>query len=225
MKRKIQSKLSKKVISSSAVTEYLPSESAVKRGLSKKVVLLLALVLFASLGVLFAKKYKSLFIVGKVNGQVVSRWELEKAMNDRYASTTFDDLASTTLLKQQTKKNDVTVSKDELEKEIAATEQRLGGKEALQSTLDRLGYSQSRFEEEMRTQVMVRKLAEKLFKIEVTDQEVEKFYNDNKTLFPDKKLADVKLDIFQNLTEQKLQQQFTTWFQEEKGKATIQSYL
>lgn len=217
MKRKTQSKSSKKVVPS--------IEPAVKRGLPKKVVLLLALVLLVALGVLFAKKYKSLFIVGKVNGQVVSRWQLEKAMNDRYATTTFDDLASTTLLKQQTKKNDVTVSKDELEKEIAATEQRLGGKEALQSTLDRLGYSQSRFEEEMRTQVMVRKLAEKLFKIEVTDQEVEKFYNDNKTLFPDKKLADVKLDIFQNLTEQKLQQQFTTWFQEEKGKATIQSYL
>ncbi len=216
MKRKTQPKSSKKVVL---------SEPVVKRGLSKKAVLLLALVLLAALSILFAKKYRSLFVVGKVNGQVVSRWELEKAMNDRYAKTTFDDLASTTLLKQQTKKNDVTVSKDELEKEIAATEQRLGGKEALQSTLDRLGYSQSRFEEEMKTQVMVRKLAEKLFKIEVTDQEVEKFYNDNKTLFPDKKLADVKLDIFQNLTEQKLQQQFTTWFQEEKGKATIQSYL
>lgn len=218
MKIKTQAKLSKKVVSSIEPT-------VVKRGLPKKVVLLLALVLLASLGIPFAKKYKSLFIVGRVNGLVVSRWELERAMNERYAKTTFDDLASTTLLKQQTKKNDVTVSKDELEKEIAATEQRLGGKEALQSTLDRLGYSQSRFEEEMKTQVMVRKLAEKLFKIEVADQEVEKFYNDNKNLFPDKKLADVKLDIFQNLTEQKLQQQFTTWFQEEKGKATIQSYL
>ena len=216
MKRKTQPKSSKKVVL---------SEPVVKRGLSKKAVLLLALVLLAALSILFAKKYRSLFVVGKVNGQVVSRWELEKAMNDRYAKTTFDDLASTTLLKQQTKKNDVTVSKDELKKEIEATEQRLGGKEALQSTLDRLGYSQSRFEEEMKTQVVVRKLAEKLFKIEVADQEVEKFYNDNKTLFPDKKLADVKLDIFQNLTEQKLQQQFTTWFQEEKGKATIQSYL
>ena len=150
---------------------------------------------------------------------------MEKALNDRYAKTVFDDLASTTLLKQLAKKNDIVVSKDELKKEIEATETRLGGKEALQATLDRLGYSQTRFEEEMKTQVTVRKLAEKLFKIEVTDQEVAKFYDDNKTLFPDKKLEEVKLDILQNLTEQKLQQQFTTWFQEEKGKATIQSYL
>ena len=191
----------------------------------KTLVILLALVLAAGIGTIMAKRYKNLVIVGKVNGLVVSRWELEKALNDRYAKTVFDDLASTTLLKQLAKKNDIVVSKDELKKEIEATEQRLGGKEALQATLDRLGYSQTRFEEEMKTQVTVRKLAEKLFKIEVTDQEVAKFYDDNKTLFPDKKLEEVKLDIFQNLTEQKLQQQFTTWFQEEKGKATIQSYL
>jgi len=224
MKKKTQSKSSKKVSVESVMSvNEMPMKS---RSFSKKtLVIILAIILAAGIGTMMAKKYKSLFIVGKVNGQVVTRWELEKVMNDRYAKTSFDDLASTTLLKQLAKNNDVSVSKDEIKKEIEATEQRLGGKEALQSTLDRLGYSQNRFEEEMKTQVLVRKLAEKLMKIEVTDQEVEAFYNDNKNLFPDQKLADVKLDIFQNLTEQKLQQQFTTWFQEEKGKATIQSYL
>ena len=224
MKRKTQSKSSKKVSAASVMPFEEPS---LKTGsFSKKtLVILLALVLAAGIGTIMAKRYKNLVIVGKVNGLVVSRWELEKALNDRYAKTVFDDLASTTLLKQLAKKNDIVVSKDELKKEIEATEQRLGGKEALQATLDRLGYSQTRFEEEMKTQVTVRKLAEKLFKIEVTDQEVAKFYDDNKTLFPDKKLEEVKLDILQNLTEQKLQQQFTTWFQEEKGKAAIQSYL
>ena len=215
MKRKTQSKPVNKV----------PAVVKTKTFSKKTLVILLAIVLAAGIGTIMAKRYKNLVIVGKVNGLIVSRWELEKALNDRYAKTVFDDLASTTLLKQLAKTNDIVVSKDELKKEIEATETRLGGKEALQTTLDRLGYSQTRFEEEMKTQVTVRKLAEKLFKIEVTDQEVAKFYDDNKTLFPDKTLDDVKLDIFQNLTEQKLQQQFTTWFQEEKGKAAIQSYL
>ena len=215
MKRKTQSKPVNKV----------PAVVKTKTFSKKTLVVLLAIVLAAGIGTIMAKRYKNLVIVGKVNGLIVSRWELEKALNDRYAKTVFDDLASTTLLKQLAKTNDIVVSKDELKKEIEVTETRLGGKEALQTTLDRLGYSQTRFEEEMKTQVTVRKLAEKLFKIEVTDQEVAKFYDDNKTLFPDKTLDDVKLDIFQNLTEQKLQQQFTTWFQEEKGKAAIQSYL
>ncbi len=224
MKRKTQSKSGKKVSATSVMPFEEPSVKT-KSSSKKTLIIILALVLAAGIGTIMAKRYKNLVIVGKVNGLVISRWELEKAMNDRYAKTVFDDLASTTLLKQLAKTNAIVVSKDELKKEIAATEQRLGGKEALQATLDRLGYSQTRFEEEMKTQVTVRKLAEKLFKIEVTDQEVEKFYTDNKTLFPDQKLEAVKLDIFQNLTEQKLQQQFTTWFQEEKGKAAIQSYL
>lgn len=224
MNKKTKSKSSKKVSVESVMSvDAMPAKS---RSFSKKtLVIILAIILAVGVGTMMAKKYKNIFIVGKVNGQVVTRWELEKTMNDRYAKTSFDDLASTTLLKQLATKNEVSVSQDEIKKEIETTEARLGGKEALQATLDRLGYSQTRFEEEMKTQVLVRKLAEKLMKIEVTDQEVETFYKDNKNLFPDQKLADVKLDIFQNLTEQKLQQQFTTWFQEEKGKAAIQSYL
>lgn len=191
----------------------------------KAVLVLLSLLLIVSLGVLVAKKYRSLFVVGKVNGQFITRLELEKSMNDRYAKATFDDLASTNLLYQLAASNSITVTDEELKKEISDTETRLGGKEALNSTLDRMGYTQERFSKEMSMLVLEKKLAAKLFKSEVTDAEVSKFYTDNKTLFPDKKLDDVKADITNNLVSQKLQQQFTTWFQEQKDKAVIKSYL
>jgi foldase protein PrsA len=204
----------------------MESETIVTSKPPKKTVLvLLSLLLVISLGVLAAKKYKSLFVVGKVNGQFITRLELEKSMNDRYAKATFDDLASTNLLYQLASQNGVTVSDEELNKEIADTETRLGGKEALTSTLDRMGYTQDRFTKEMNMLVLEKKLAAKLFKAEVSDEEVAKFYTDNKTLFPDKKLDEVKADISNNLVSQELQQQFTTWFQEQKDKAVIKSYL
>lgn len=204
----------------------IESETVVTSKPPKKAVLvLLSLLLIVALGVLVAKKYKSLFVVGKVNGQFITRLELEKSMNDRYAKATFDDLASTNLLYQLAASNGVTVSDEELQKEISDTETRLGGKEALNSTLDRMGYTQQRFTGEMNMLVLEKKLAAKLFKAEVSDEEVAKFYTDNKTLFPDKKLDEVKADITNNLVSQKLQQQFTTWFQEQKDKAVITSYL
>lgn len=204
----------------------IESETVVTSKPPKKAVLvLLSLLLILALGVLVAKKYKSLFVVGKVNGQFITRLELEKSMNDRYAKATFDDLASTNLLYQLAASNGVTVSDEELQKEISDTETRLGGKEALNSTLDRMGYTQQRFTKEMNMLVLEKKLAAKLFKAEVTDEEVSKFYTDNKTLFPDKKLDEVKADITNNLVSQRLQQQFTTWFQEQKDKAVIKSYL
>ena len=104
MKRKTQSKPVNKV----------PAVVKTKTFSKRTLVIILALVLAAGIGTIMAKRYKNLVIVGKVNGLIVSRWELEKALNDRYAKTVFDDLASTTLLKQLAKTNDIVVSRDEL---------------------------------------------------------------------------------------------------------------
>lgn len=224
-KTKTQTGSSRKV----AVAEmsYPEKDTAVNVSVApKKFFVVLALVvLLGSLLVLGAKKYKGLVIAGKVNGQVITRWQLEKALNDRYGKQTLDDLAGTILVKELAKQNGVAVTDEDVNEEIAATEQRLGGKEALQATLDRMGYTPTRFNDEMRVQVLVAKLASKVLKVEVTDAEVAKFFQENKTLFPDKKFDEVKEDIKLNLTQQKTQQEFTTWFAEQKKNATIVSYL
>lgn len=191
----------------------------------KSTIIFLVLVLFLGLGLVFVKKYKNLIIVGKVNGHPVTRWQLEKSLNDRYAKIVFDDLVGSILLNQLADKNQIIASDEEVKKEIDATEVRIGGKEALQATLERMGYTNQRFTDEMKVQVIVKKLAEKLFKVEITDEEVSKFFQDNKALFPKKTLEESKDDIKQNLTQQKLQEQFGTWFQSEREKASVQSYL
>src|SRR3989344_4169183 len=114
-----------------------PRDTAVNVSVApKKFFVVLALVvLLGSLLVLGAKKYKGLVIAGKVNGQVITRWQLEKSLNDRYSKQTLDDLAGTILVQQLAKENGVTVTDEDVNNEIAATEQRLGGKEALQTTL------------------------------------------------------------------------------------------
>lgn len=223
-KTKTPTRLSKKV----AVAEMsYPEKEAVNVTVAPKkfFVVLALIVLLGGLLVLGGKKYKGLVVAGKVNGQVITRWQLEKALNDRYAKQTLDDLAGSILVKQLAKENGVVVSDEDVSNEIVATEQRLGGKEALQTTLDRMGYTNARFQEEMRTQVLVAKLAAKVLKVEVTDAEVKKFFDENKTLFPNKKFDEVKEDIKQNLVQQKVQQEFTTWFADQKKKANIVSYI
>ncbi|OGD71478.1 hypothetical protein A3A84_01465 [Candidatus Collierbacteria bacterium RIFCSPLOWO2_01_FULL_50_23] len=209
-----------------AEMSYSPEKETVNVSVApKKFFVLAMIVLLGGLLLLGAKKYKGLIIAGKVNGQVVTRLQLEKTLNDRYAKQTFDDLAGTILVKQLAKQNAVVISEEDVNNEITATEQRLGGKEALQTTLDRMGYTTARFQDEMRTQVLVAKLASKVLTVDVTDDEVKKFFDENKTLFPDKKFDEVKADIKLNLTQQKVQQEFTTWFAEQKKQASIASYL
>lgn len=206
-------------------TTYMTETPVSNAGPRKFILLLIILVALIGAGLFVTKKYKGLIIAGTVNGKAVTRWELEKAMNERYAQATFDDLASNLLLQQLAAQNGVSVTLSEVDAEVAATEERLGGAEALAATLERIGYTDKRFREEMSTQVMVRKLAEKLFTIEVTDEEVASFYEENKTLFPDKTFDEVKADIVSNIEQQKLQEQFTTWFQEQRATAAVVSYL
>lgn len=224
MKTKTTSRLSEKTTSVMSSEARSGSARKVNR-LPKKLIILALIVLLGGMLIIGAKKYKGLIIAGKVNGSPITRWELEKALNSRYGKQTFDDLASNLLVQQLAAQNQVTVTDDEVSKEIDATTQRLGGKEALTATLDRMGYTMSRLQDEMRVQVLVKKLAEKVLKVEVTDAEIQKFFDDNKTLFPKKTFDEVKEDIKQNLLQQKNQQEFATWFTDQKTKANIQSYL
>lgn len=221
---KTQSKVTRRATASKQST---PVEETVNVTVAPKKLwlILLLLVLLVLTGLFFSKKYRGLVLVGTVNGKIVTRWELEKALNDRYAKQTFDDLVGSLLLIQLAAQNQVVASPDEVGKEITATEERLGGKEALNATLERMGFSQKRFQEEMNNQVVVRKLAEKLFKAEVADDEVKKFFDENKTLFPNKKFDEVKADIRLNLKQQKLQEQFGVWFQDQRKNAVVISYL
>ncbi len=224
MKIKTSAKSSKKALKIPIVSENETTMN-IKTSPKKFFVILALIILIGGVVFLGAKKYKGYLIAGKVNGRIVTRLELEKALNDRYGKQTFDDLAGSILVQQLATKNQVSVSNDEVNQEIAATEQRLGGKKALGATLDRMGYTQNRFKSEVTIQVLVKKLAEKVLKVEVTDAEIAKFYQDNKTLFPKRTLDQAKADIKQSLLQQKNQEAFTTWFSDQKKKATIQSYL
>lgn len=206
-------------------SEARPDSARKVKLVPKKFIILALIVLLGGMLIIGGKKYKGLIIAGKVNGRPITRFELEKALNSRFAKQTFDDLASNLLVQQLALQNQVTVSEDEVNKEIEATSVRLGGKEALTTTLDRMGYTMDRLRDEMRVQVLVKKLADKVLKIEVTDAEIQKFFDDNKTLFPKKTFDEVKEDIKQNLLQQKNQQEFATWFADQKKKASIQSYL
>lgn len=223
MKTKTTPRLSKKTAEALATPDKVTTSRANRP--FKKLVILVLLVLIGGILILSAKKYKNLIIVGKVNGRPVTRFELEVALNSRYGKQTFDDLASNILVQQLAAKNEISVSDDEVSQEIEATSVRLGGKEALTATLDRMGYTTARLQDEMRVQVLVKKLAEKVLKIEVTDTEIQKFFDDNKTLFPSKTFDEVKEDIKQNLLQQKNQEQFAAWFADQKKNANIQSYL
>ena len=182
-------------------------------------------ILVGSLAFFMAKKYKGFFIAATVNKTSISRLELEKKLNQRYAKTTLDELISAALLKDLAKQNSISTSAEEISKERKTIEDRLGGAEALKSSLAQYGMTEDEFVSRLETVIIERKLSEKLFKIDITDAEVEKYYTDNKPSFGTQKLEEVSGQIKDSLLQQRQQQEFGTWFTDQKSKAQIKSYI
>lgn len=186
---------------------------------------LLIIVLAGILVFSVAKRYRHLFVVGIVNTTPITRWQLDKVVFTRYGKTTLDELVNTVLLEQLAKKNQVKITKADIDGEIANLEERLGGKEALKTNMERFGIDEAKLKQEVEAILVQKKLAQKLFQITVSDEEIKKYYTDNKTLFTNKTLVEVEGDIRQSLEQEKTQQQFTTWFQDERQKAKINLFI
>lgn len=171
------------------------------------------------------KKYRHLFVVGVVNTTPITRWQLDKVNFSRYGKSSLDEMVNVVLLEQLAKQNGVKIVAADIDSEIADLEQRLGGKEALKANMERFGVDETKLKEEVRSIVLQRKLSQKVFNISITDEEVSTYYNQNKVLFDKKSLDEVKEEIKKSLEQQKVQENFSKWFQEEKSKAKISLFI
>jgi foldase protein PrsA len=186
---------------------------------------LILVVLVGSTSFLLAKKYKSQFIVATVNYQPISRFQLNKLLTERYGQDVLDELINQTLIKDLIKKNNVSVTAADIETEIANLKTQLGGEEVFQATLAQYGLTLDLLKEKLEVTLGQKKLAENLFNPEVSNEEVSEYFTQNKALFNDKTLPEVEEEIKANLIDQKLQQEFSTWFTEQKEKASIRSFI
>lgn len=215
----------RKKITSPVISQDAPLTSPVRFS-PVKFLRLLAIVVLAGILVFgIVKKYRHLFVVGVVNTTPITRWQLDKVIFERYAKTSLDELINITLLDQLSKENKIVVSDADIKKETDDLETRLGGKEALKANMEKFGVDEAKLKEEIKSILLQKKLSEKLFGLTVSDEEVAKYYSDNKSLFTGQTLVQVKDDIKKSLEQQKSQQQFTDWFQEQRTKAKITLYI
>lgn len=186
---------------------------------------LILVFLVGSTSFFLAKRYKSQFIVATVNYQPISRFQLNKLLVERYGQMVLDELINQTLIKDLIKQNNVSVTDADIEEEIGNLKTQLGGDQVFEATLAQYGLTLDQLKERLETTIGQKKLAEVLFSPEVKSEEVSEYYNQNKTLFQGKTLPEVEEDIKANLLDQKLQQEFNTWFTEQKEKASIRSFI
>ena len=106
---------------------------------------------------------------------------------------------------------EVKISSKDIDTEIKSIEDSL---KSQKQTLDEILKAQGMTKKDLRKNIEIQKMIEKLLadKYTVTDEEVQKYIDDNKSTFPEgTNLEEVKTIVKQQLIQQKVSTEFQTW--------------
>lgn len=179
------------------------------------VLIIVAIVLFVSFKVL---------LVSMVNGSLVTRFEIIRQLEKEGGAQVLDSKITQKLVFQQAKRNNINISDEEITEEINEIKNIV---EEQGSTLAQELLIIGQTEQELRENIKFQKFVEELLKdrIVVTAEEVKQYYEDNADLFEGQKLEDVENQIRDQLTQQKLSQEFQTWILEVRESSKIINFI
>ena len=127
------------------------------------------------------KKDDSKIAVASVNGTDITKAQLYDKLIEAGGESTLQNLITTTLVDQEAKKANITVTDADITQEIADLTTQFGGEDALNSALQQSSMTLDDLKKQMPLQVEIRKLVEP--KVTVTDDDISKYYDENKASF------------------------------------------
>lgn len=179
------------------------------------VIILLALLVY----------FRSLFVVATVNGQPVTRLNYIKELEQVSGQQALNTLVTKTLILQEAKSKNVTVSDQEVNDEIKKIEESLATQgQQLDSVLQLQGMTK----ESLREQIYLQKLIEKMVgsDVNVTDKEVDDYIAQNQESLPEgTDAAAMKTQVKEQLQQQKLNEQVQTWLQNLQQSADVKYWI
>lgn len=191
----------------------------VSKSLAIKVIAVFLLVI-GFLYLLFTKGY---FISAFVNGSPIYHSSVVSELEKQAGQQVLDNLINEKIILQEAFNNEVTVPEEEIQTEVERIKQMVvsGG-----TDFDSFLLSQGITQETLEQNIFIRKLIEKLLadKVSVGDEEIAKYYEENKTVFGTATLEEVKGDIEESLVSEKLQTEFSAWITEKRSSANIKVF-
>lgn len=182
------------------------SEPATRKS-APRISLILGSILLV-LGLLYVAR--GFFVVAIVNGKPISRLSVVKQLEKQNGSRILNSIISEILLDQEAKKHNISVSADEVKKEVETIEKNVT---VQGQKLDELLQQQSMTRPDLEKQIKVQKLAEKLLakEVSVADKEVDAYLTQNQKNTSEEPVSE---ETRKNAKEQLYQQKLSAKFQE-----------
>ena len=134
-----------------------------------------------------------------------------RAMFDRFRSDFLNQLATQEALLREAEARGITVTDEQVQQQIAQVRESMGGEEAFQQTLDELGYTDvQQYQDDVREGLLTQQVIDAMrTEIQVSDEEVTTFFEQNQQMFGDASLEDVRPQVESQLVSQRLSEQLT----------------
>jgi hypothetical protein len=164
---------------------------------------------------------RSWFVAALVNGQPISRLSVIQEVEKQNGKTALDSLIRNSLIEQEARKQNITVSDKEINDEITKLEGTLSKQgQKLDQVLQMQGMDRGKLRELIRLDKLVGKMVGK--DITVSDEEISKYIESNKTMLPaGQSEADQKKTVAEQIKQQKLSEKVSVWLQDLQKKANI----
>jgi hypothetical protein len=191
-------------------------------GISRRTAIILVVVaVIIILGVIFRNQ----IIVATVNGKPISRLSLISELERQSGKKTLDVLITKNLIFQEAQNKNIVVSDQDIASETKKIEDNLKKQgQDLKTLLAAQGMSQAELSEQIKIQILVKKLLAK--EIAVSDKEVNDYIEKNKDAMPkDISEKDLKAEIGNQLQQQKLSQASNKLVTSLREKAKINYFL
>lgn len=220
---KSSASLRKPVTSIQAKVINAPEKKVVDSPKIRKAYVVLAIVI---LGIaLIAYKYRGLFVAASVNGQPISRIAVVKESEKQSGKQTLSNLVRNTLIEQEAKKQNVTVTDKEIDTEI----KRVEGTLAKQGQkLDQVLALQGITKQDLRKLIRLDKIVGKLVgrDIKVSDKDIADYIEKNQESLPkDQSEEQIKASVKERLRQQQLNAKVQTWLESLQKNAKVQYFV
>jgi foldase protein PrsA len=133
---------------------------------------------------IFATAFSKTETAASVNGEKITKDELNTQLTEMYGAATLDSLITNKVIEMEADKQKVKVTGNEIDEELTKLQQSYGGEDAFAAALEQNKVSIDRIREDIQTYL----LAEKMIKpsIKVTEEEMETYFEENKESFDQK---------------------------------------
>lgn len=119
--------------------------------------------------------------VAKVDGEKILQSDLDEELRNQYGAAVLDTLITNKIVELEAKKQNITVSDEDIQAEYDELVESYGGEESIQAVYEANGLTEEAVKENIRTYQLTKNVI--AASLDITDEEIEQYFEDNKDLY------------------------------------------